>query len=85
MLQEGQESTMHEVGTRCHAGLKDADITQYEKAVKDPLVKKCSYDIYIGFAENIKKRQAEIRVLPFEDTSRLFYYTTRGTYANGRR
>ncbi len=75
VLQEGQETTMHELGTRCHAGLKDADITQYEKASKDPLVKKCHYDIFIGLAENIKKRQTEIRVLPFENALPDYFIT----------
>lgn len=64
MAQTTQESTMREVGTRAHAGLKSADMQQYEKAAADPAVKKCSYNILIGFAQNIEKRQAEIRYMP---------------------
>lgn len=67
IIQAGQESTMHEVGTRFHAGLKDADYKQYEKTASDPSVKKSCYDILLGFAENIQKRQAEIRYMPFEE------------------
>lgn len=75
IVQTGQESTMHEVGSRFHAGLKGADIKQYEQVAKDPLVKKCSYDILIGFAKNIIKRQAEIRVMPFEDALPDYFIT----------
>ncbi len=67
IIQAGQESTMHEVGTRFHAGLKDADYKQYEKTASDPSVKKSCYNILLGFAENIQKRQAEIRYMPFEE------------------
>ena len=67
MVQTTQESTMREVGTRAHAGLKSADMKQYEKAAADSMVKKCNYNILIGFAQNIEKRQTEIRYMPFED------------------
>lgn len=67
MVQTTQESTMREVGTRAHAGLKSADMKQYEKAAVDSTVKKCDYNILIGFAENIENRQAEIRYMPFKE------------------
>lgn len=75
MIQASQESTMHEVGTRAHAGLKSADMQQYEKIAADPLVKKSSYDILLGFAENIQKRQAEIRFMPFEEALQGYFIT----------
>lgn len=75
MIQSSQESTMQEVGTRAHAGLKNADMQQYEKVSKDPLVKKCSYDILLGYAENIRKRQAEIRFMPFEEALPDYFIT----------
>ena len=75
MIQASQESTMHEVGTRAHAGLKNADMQQYEKVTADSLVKKSNYDILLGFAENIKKRQAEIRFMPFEDALPDYFIT----------
>ncbi|HBA96494.1 MAG TPA: ABC transporter permease [Lachnospiraceae bacterium] len=75
IMQASQESTMHEIGTRYHAGLKNADTKQYEKTSADPLVKKCSYDIFIGIAKNITKRQSEIRVLPFEDALQDYFIT----------
>lgn len=66
MIQVAQEQTMHEVGGRFHAGLKSATMEQYEKIAKDPLVERSGYNIYLGVAENIRKRQAEIRYLPEE-------------------
>lgn len=75
MIQAGQESTMREVGGRFHAGLKDADLQQYEKVAADPLVKSCSYNIYLGLAENIRKRQAEIRMMPFEEALPDYFIT----------
>ncbi len=75
MIQSGQESTMREVGSRFHAGLKDADLAQYEKAAADPLVKECSYNIFLGLAENIRKRQAEIRMMPFEEALPDYFIT----------
>ncbi len=67
MIQAAQEATMHEVGGRFHAGLKDVTREQYEKIISDPMVKKSSYSIFIGVAENIIKRQTEIRYLSSED------------------
>lgn len=75
MIQASQESTMREVGTRAHAGLKSADMQQFDKIVQDPLVKKSSYDIFLGYAENIQKRQAEIRFMPFEDALSDYFIT----------
>ncbi|MDE6663453.1 MAG: ABC transporter permease, partial [Lachnospiraceae bacterium] len=67
-IQKAQETTMHEVGTRSHVGLKAATTEQYEKVIADPLVKKSSYNILIGRADNILKRQAELRYTPYEET-----------------
>ncbi len=77
MIQSGQESTMREVGTRAHAGLKDADMLQYEKTAADPIVVKSNYNIYLGIAENIQKTQAEIRFMPFEDALADYFITLR--------
>lgn len=75
MAQSGQAATMREVGTRAHAGLKNADMQQYEKVSKDPMVKKSSYDILLGFAQNLQKRMAEIRFMPFEDALPDYFIT----------
>lgn len=74
-LQASEENTMREVGTRAHAGLKDATMEQYEKAAADPSVKKCNYNIFIGLAENLETRQAEIRYMPFEDALPDYFIT----------
>lgn len=63
-IQMAQESFMREVGTSAHVGLKAATKEQYEKVTADPMVKESYYDIYIGLAENILERQAEIRYFP---------------------
>lgn len=67
MAQAAQESTMREVGTRCHAGLKEATVEQFEKISADQMVKKSDYNILLGIAENFQMRQTEIRYMPFED------------------
>ncbi|MCM1143734.1 MAG: ABC transporter permease [Blautia sp.] len=70
-----QEETMREVGGRFHAGLKMATEEQYEKVIADPLIKKYSYDILIGVADNIRKRQAELRYTPDEDSLEDMFIT----------
>lgn len=66
MMQVAEEQTMREVGTKAHAGLKKVTEEQYEKIMADPMIEHGGYDILIGYAENITKRQAEIRYLPDE-------------------
>lgn len=66
IMQVSQEDTMREVGGRFHAGLKEATREQCEKVITDPLIKDYSYNIFIGRADNIVKRQAELRYLPEE-------------------
>ena len=57
-----QDQTMEEVGTRAHAGLKDVTMEQYERITDNPLVTSSTWNIFLGVAENITKRQSEIRV-----------------------
>lgn len=57
-----QESTMREVGGRFHAGLKAATAEQMEKTVSDSRVKDYTWNIFISVAENLNKRQYEIRM-----------------------
>ncbi|MDO4337731.1 MAG: ABC transporter permease [Eubacteriales bacterium] len=66
MIQVAEEETMREVGGRFHAGLKNVTEEQYDKITEDPMVKRSSYNILIGHAENIVKRQAELRYVPQE-------------------
>ena len=62
MGQVFQEQTMMEVGGKFHAGLKHVTREQYEKITDNPLVKSSTYNIYISMADNVRQRQAEIRV-----------------------
>lgn len=75
VMQVSQESMMHEVGGRSHAGLKAVTTKQYEKIIVNPLVKKNNYNILIGFAENILKRQAEVRYMPSEEALADYFIT----------
>ncbi|MBD5486301.1 MAG: ABC transporter permease [Lachnospiraceae bacterium] len=67
-MQAAQEYTMREVGGRFHAGLKAATQEQYEKVTADPMVVQSCYNIFIGCADNIVKRQAELRYTPDESS-----------------
>lgn len=79
MMQVAQEQTMREVGGKFHAGLKRATMEQYEKVSKDPMVKRSDYNVFLGFAENVMKRQAEIRFVPDEkDLDDYFIYLEEG-------
>ncbi len=62
MMDIAQESTMREVGGRFHAGLKAATWEQVEQVTKDKRVKDFSWNVFISVAENLKKRQCEIRL-----------------------
>lgn len=75
MMQISQETTMHEVGGRFHAGLKHATTEQYEKVAANPLVSRSSYNILIGCANNILRRQAEVRYLPSEEDLPDYFIT----------
>lgn len=75
MIQVAQEETMHEVGGRFHAGLKRATAEEYDKIALNPLVKKISYNIYLGYAENIVRRNAELRYIPDENDLDDYFIT----------
>ena len=75
MMQVAQEQTMHEVGGKFHAGLKKATTEQWEKVTADPLVKRSSYNVFLGYAENIRKRQAELRYVPDEKDLEDYFIT----------
>lgn len=61
MLQISQEQIMREVGGRFHAGLKGVTQEEMDEITADPRVKDFSWNIFVGQAENIRKRSAEIR------------------------
>lgn len=62
MMQMLQEQTMQEVGGRFHAGLKAVTMEQYEKISQSSEVDSSSWNIFLGIADNLKKRQGEIRL-----------------------
>lgn len=61
MVQVTQEQTMREVGTKAHAGLKSVTREQMESITADSRVKDFSWNVFVGRADNILKRAAEIR------------------------
>ena len=62
MMQVAQEQTMREVGTRCHAGLKNVTKEQMEAIVSDERVKDYSWNILVASVENLIQRAGELRV-----------------------
>lgn len=74
-IQTTQESTMHEVGSKSHVGLKGVTMEQYENIISDPSVKNSYYTIFVGMAQNILKRQAELRYLPNEESMENMFIT----------
>lgn len=64
MVQITQEQTMREVGGRFHAGLKHVTREQMEKITDNSEVKSFTWNILIGYADNLKARQTEIRFTP---------------------
>lgn len=75
IIQVSERETMHEVGTTAHAGLKAVTMQQYEDIAADPLVRRSSYNIYIGVAQNLVKRQAEVRYVPSEKDLQDYFIT----------
>lgn len=67
MMDVTQESTMREVGGRFHAGLKAATREQMEKVTADERVKSYTWNIYISQAENLTRRQYELRLAQGEE------------------
>ena len=75
-----QESTMKEVGTRYHAGLKAATKEQMEKVTADARVKDHSWNILLGTADSLVKRQYEIRLAQNEkELENSFIHLKEGT------
>lgn len=83
-MQVAQEETMREVGTKAHVGLKAATMEQYNKITSDSLVKSSNYNIFIGIAENILKRQAELRYTPEKTLDDMFIILEEGSMPMAR-
>ena len=84
-IQITEEETMREVGTRTHAGLKDATREQMERIAENPEVKSYSWNIFLGVADNVPTRQSELRVASGEDElENSFVELEEGTVPKGR-
>lgn len=60
-----EESTMRQVGTSSHAGLKYISPEQYDRLSTHPSIKEISYSVVLGVGENpeLAKRPTEIRYI----------------------
>jgi len=69
ILQMTEEQNMRQIGTKAHVGLKNVTMEQYETITDHSMVKKHSYNIFIGNAINqeLVKRQTELRYTEKED------------------
>lgn len=52
VIGEAQISTMRQIGTTCHAGLKYMSLPEYEQVKDDPKIKDVSYCIMVGYLSN---------------------------------
>lgn len=68
LLASMEESTMRQVGGSAHGGFKYLTLEQYEKLKDHKSIKKISYTVILGIAENNKlaKRPTEIRYVKDE-------------------
>lgn len=67
MIQIAQEQTMREVGGRFHAGLKHVTQEQMERITDNREIKSFTWNVLVGYAQNIASRQTEIRFTPLEE------------------
>ena len=62
VIGESQISTMRQIGTTYHAGLKYMSLPEYEQVKDDPKIKDVSYCIMVGYLSNdeLKKLTTEV-------------------------
>ena len=76
MIEETQISTMREIGTSYHAGLKYMSKPEYEQVKDDPKLKNLSYCIMVGYLMDDKLNKLPTEVYFSEETNakRCFCY-----------
>jgi len=80
MLHTVQNSTMRQVGTSSHGGLKYLTQAQYDHIAASPLIRDIAYSIIVGMAENpaLLGKQTEIRYAEDDFARWGFHHPTVG-------
>lgn len=76
MIEETQISTMREIGTSYHAGLKYMSKPEYEQVKDDPKLKNLSYCIMVGYLmdDSLNKLPTEVYFSEETNAKRCFCY-----------
>ena len=76
VIGETQISTMRQIGTTYHAGLKYMSQPEYEQVKNDPKLKDISYCILVGYlsSDNLKKLPTEVYYSEAQNAKKSFCY-----------
>ncbi|MBR6402221.1 MAG: ABC transporter permease [Eubacterium sp.] len=76
VIEETQISTMRQIGTSYHAGLKYMSQPEYEKVKDDPKIKNVSYCIMVGYLsdDKLNKLPTEVYYSEAQNAERSFCY-----------
>ncbi len=81
VIEETQISTMRQIGTSYHAGLKYMSQPEYEQVKDDPGIKNISYCILVGYLsdDKLNKLPTEVYYSVAENAKRSFCYPEAGS------
>ena len=81
VVEETQISTMREIGTSYHAGLKYMSQPEYEQVKDDPKIKDISYSIMVGYlsSDDLKKLPTEVYYSEEQNAKKCYCYPEVGT------
>ena len=76
LIRETQLSTMRQIGTTYHAGLKNLSKQEYEQVKNDPIAKDLSYCIMIGYIsdDSLNKLPTEVYYAEESNAKKCFCY-----------
>ena len=76
VIEETQISTMRQIGTTYHAGLKYLSLPEYEQVKDDPKIKDISYGITVGYLsdERLRKLTTEVYYSEEQNAKKGFCY-----------
>ncbi|WP_343209505.1 ABC transporter permease [Anaerolentibacter hominis] len=86
MMSSMEQETMRQIGTSAHAGFKDLTGEQYDRIRENGRIKKISYEVLLGEADNpeLAKRSTEIRYGEPDDIQWGFRTPETGTLPEGK-
>ena len=81
VIRETQISTMRQIGTSYHAGLKYMSPQEYEQVKDDPKLKDVSYCIMVGYlsSDNLNKLPTEVYYSEAQNAKKCFCYPEVGS------